>query len=103
MEAASVEPATSKELHFSSKAKGKQKAYSAYGESVPSTKNSKVFFRRRSLGVRGNVSRRGLSRSGDKSELLAKWPLDALLVSDLSFSSSNEAFSTDFFNRSCKV
>jgi len=41
-----AEPVTSKELHFSFKAKGKQKAYLTCGESGPSTTNSKVFYQR---------------------------------------------------------
>ena len=38
---------------------------------------------------------RGFQRSGVESELLDKGPLDALMVSDSSFSSSDEAFSID--------
>jgi len=41
------------------------------------------------------VSRRGFLRPGEESELPAKWPLDALLVSNLSFSSSDEDIPAD--------
>ena len=88
--AVSKEPTTFKEFQLTSKAKGKQKAISHYGKAASSLMNSRVYFQYRSTEVRINERRRGFLRPGDDSEHSTKWPLDALLPSDLSLSSLDE-------------